>query len=48
MSHLQAHYYFKLYFQKVVQHTGGKWLINVAKHHKNNQLQILECPCGIS
>ena len=28
MSYLQTHYHFKLYFQKVDQHTGGKWLIN--------------------
>ena len=27
MSDLQT-YYFKLDFQKVDQHTGGKWLIN--------------------
>ena len=27
MSNLQTHYHFKLDFQKVDQHTGGKWLI---------------------
>ena len=48
MSDLRANYHFKLDFQKVDQHTGGKWLIHVTKHHKNNQLQSLECPCGIS
>ena len=28
MSNLQTHYHFKLDFQKVDQHTGGKWLID--------------------
>ena len=28
MSNLQIHYHFQQSFQKVVQHTGGKWLIN--------------------
>ena len=27
MSNLQTYYHFKLDFQKVDQHTGGKWLI---------------------
>ena len=27
MSNLQTDYHFKLDFQKVDQHTGGKWLI---------------------
>ena len=35
---LETHYYFKLDFQKVDQHTGGKWLILGTKHHKHNQL----------
>ena len=48
MSNLQTHYYLKLDFQKVDQHTGGKWLIYGTKHHKNNQLQSLELPCRIS
>ena len=26
MSNLQTHYHFKLDFQKMYQHTGGKWL----------------------
>ena len=34
MSNLQTHCYFKLDFQKVNQHTGGKYLINGTKHHK--------------
>ena len=45
MSNLQAHYQFKIYFQKVDQHTGGKWLIHGTKHHKDNQLQRQEFPC---
>ena len=28
MSNLQTYYHFKLDFQKVDQHTGGKWLID--------------------
>ena len=28
MSNLQTRYYFKLDFQKVDQHSGGKWLIH--------------------
>ena len=37
MSNLQTYYHFKLVFQKVNQHTGGKWLIHGTKHHKDNQ-----------
>ena len=48
MSNLQTHYHFKLYLQKVDQHTGGKWLIHGAKYRKGNQLQCLELPCRIS
>ena len=47
MLNLQAHYHFKLDFQKVDQHTGGKWLIHGTKHRKDNQLQSLELPCRI-
>ena len=47
MSNLQT-YYFKLDFQKVDQHTGGKWLIHGTKRRKDNQLQSLELPCRIS
>ena len=43
MSNLQT-YYFKLDFQKVAQHTGGKWLIHGTKRRKDNQLQSLELP----
>ena len=45
MSKLQVHYPFKLDFQKVDQHTGGKWLIHSTKHRKYNQLQNLKLPC---
>ena len=48
MSNLQTYYQFKLDFQKVDQHTGGKWLIHGTKHRKDNQLQSLELPCRIS
>ena len=47
MSNLQTYYHFKLDFQKVDQHTGGKWLIHSTKHCKDNQLQSLELPCKI-
>ena len=47
MSNLQT-YYFKLDFQKVDQHTGGKWLIHGTKRRKVNQLQSLELPCRIT
>ena len=45
MSNLQSRYHFKLYFQKVDQHTGDKWLIHGTKHRKDNQLQSLGLPC---
>ena len=48
MSNLQTYYHFKLDFQKVDLHTGGKWSIHGTKHHKDNQLQSLELPCRIS
>ena len=48
MPSLQTYYRFKRSFQKVHQNTGGKWLINDAKKHKDNHLQILELPCKIS
>ena len=34
MSNSQTYYYFQLHFQKVDQHTGGKWLIHGTKRHK--------------
>ena len=37
----------ELDFQKVGQKVGGKWLIHVTKHHKDNQLQGLELSCTI-
>ena len=48
MSNLQTYYHFKIDFQKVDQHTRGKWLIHGTKHRKDNQLQSLELPCRIS
>ena len=48
MSNLQTYHHFKLDFQKVVQHTGGKRLIYGTKRRKDNQLQSLELPCRIS
>ena len=41
VSNLQTYHHFKLDFQKVDQHTGGKWLIHGIKRHKDNQLQSL-------
>ena len=40
--------HFKLEFQKVDQHTGGKWLIHGTKRRNDNQLQSLELPFRIS
>ena len=48
MSNPQTYYRFQLDFQKVDQHTGGKWLIHDTKRRKDNQLQSLELPCRIS
>ena len=50
MSNLQTYYHFQLDFQKVDQHTGGKWLIHGTKRLKDNQLQSLVhvLPCRIS
>ena len=48
MSNLQTYYHLKLYFQKMDQDTGGKWLPNGTKHRKDNQLQSLELPCRIA
>ena len=48
MSNLQTYYHFKLAFQKVDRHTGGKWSIHATKRRKDNLLQSLELPCRIS
>ena len=37
MSNSQTYYHFKLDFEKVDQHTGGKWLIHGTKRRKDNQ-----------
>ena len=47
MSNSQTHFLFKLDFQDVAQHTGGKWLIHDTKHDMDNQLQSLELPWRI-
>ena len=44
MCNLEIHHHFKLYFHKVDQHTGDKWLINGTKQHEDNQLQSPELP----
>ena len=38
MSNLQTYYHFKLDYQKVDQHTGGKWLIHGTKRRKDNHV----------
>ena len=48
MSNLQTYYHFQLDFQKVEQHTGGKWLIHDTKRRTDNQLRSLQLPCTIS
>ena len=48
MSNLQTRYHFKLDFQKIDQHTGGKWLIQGTKHRNDNQLPSLEIPRKVS
>ena len=42
MSNLQTYYKFKLDFQKLDQHTGGKCFIHGTKRRQDNQLQSLE------
>ena len=39
MLYLQTLYHFKLDFQNVDQHTGGKWFIHGTKLRKDNQLK---------
>ena len=39
---------FKIRFQMVDIHAGGKWLIHDTKRRKDNQLQSLKLPCRIS
>ena len=48
LSNLPTHYCFKLDFQKVHQHNGGKWLIYGTQNRKDNQFQSLELPSRIS
>ena len=44
MANLQTYYHSKIDFQKVDQHTVGKWLIHGTERRKDNQLQSLEVP----
>ena len=48
MSNLQLNCCLGVDFQKVDEHTGGKWLIHDTKRRKDNQLQSLKLPCRIS
>ena len=48
ISNLQTYYHFRLDFQKVDQHTWGKWLILGTKRREDNHLQSLELPCRLS
>ena len=41
MSNLQTNCRLELISQKVDQRTGGKYLIHGTKHHRDNQLQII-------
>ena len=36
MLNVQTHYYSKQHFQKVDQHTEGKWLIHGTNHRTKN------------
>ena len=49
MSNLETQYHFKLDFQKVDQHTGGKLSAYIygTEDRKDNQLQSLELPWRI-
>ena len=46
--HILPNFCLKVDFQKVDQHTGGKWLIHDPKWRKDNQKQILKLPCRVS
>ena len=48
MSNFQTYYHLKLNFQKVDQHTVGKWLIHGTKRRNDNQLHSLALSCRIS
>ena len=48
MSNLKPNCCLKIDFQKVDQHTEGKWLIHDTERRKDNQLQSLKLPCRIS
>ena len=42
MSNWQTYYHFKLDFQKVDPHTGGKWLIHATKRRNDNDISFLK------
>ena len=44
MSNIQTYYHFKLDFQKVDQHTGGKWLIHGTKRRKTISCKAWNSP----
>ena len=48
MSSLQPNWCLKIDFQKVDQHSEGKWLIHDTKRRKDSQLQSLKLPHRIS
>ena len=47
MSHLQTYYHIKVNFQKVDQHTGGKWLIHGTKRHNDYDDNNSESLCSL-
>ena len=48
VSNLKPNWCLQIDFQKVDQHAWGKWFIHDTKRQKDNQLQSLKLPCGIS
>ena len=48
MSNQQPKLLFKIDFQTLDQHAGGKWLIHDTKRRKDNQSQSMKPPCRIS
>ena len=44
VSNLQIHYHFKLDFQKVDQHTEGKWLIHGPKYARTISCKAWNSP----
>ena len=44
MSNLQSHFHFKLDFQNVEKHIGGKWLIHGTKHPQEQSVAKPDSP----